>query len=115
MAAYPSHGISLGSTRKPENDYLDDISSSGVLHSRKFHSKQYVRLNIVHPGLTGQQFADLKATYTAGPKDTYTGVTWQTDSPQTTYSVQFLAPPETVNNIGNNRFDVAVSLRGWVA
>lgn len=114
MADLSVYSIAIdGSTRKAENQYLDDISSSGTLHSRKLHSKEYVRLNVIYPGMTGQEFADLKAIYTADPKATHTGITWQTDSPQTTYSAQMLSTPETVTNHGNNRFDVAVSLRGW--
>ena len=115
MAAYPSYSIGLGSTRAPESGWLDDISDAGTMHSRQMHGSQYYRFQIVHPGLSGQQYADLLATYAAGPRDTYTGFTYHTESPALTYSVQFTTPPETTTNHGGDVYDVTVQLRGWVA
>ena len=114
MAAYPSYAVALASTPTPENDYIDDVSSSGLLHSRQFHDKIYTNFDVIHPGLTGQQFYDLRQTYISGPRDTYTGFTWYTSSPAESYSVQFTAPPEIAANHGNDRYDVRVQLRGWV-
>ena len=115
MAAYPSYGIKMESQRMPENTFRDDLSSSGVLHSRTMHSKQYYIFEIVHPGLTGQQYADLFSSYTGDPRGTWTGLSWHTSSPSETYSVIFIEPPRVIRNHGNNRFDVAVKLRGWAA
>lgn len=115
MAAYPSHSIGLGSTRTPESGWSDQISDVGTMHSRVLHAKQYYRFEIIHHALTGQQYADLLATYAAGPRDTYTALTYHTESPALVYSVQFIGPPQTTENHGNNTFDVTVPLRGWVA
>ena len=113
MAAYPSHGVILSSTRTPENIYRDDVSDSGVMFSRRLRTVQYYRFQVVH-NLTGQQYAALMTTFQAGPRDTYTGFTYHLESPALTYSVQFTAPPQTTTNHGSDRYDVTVYLRGWV-
>lgn len=111
MAAYPSYTIGLGSTQELESGWSNDIASSGSLHSRQFHSQQYYRWTLVHPGLTGTQYEALLATYAAAPRAEHT-LTYRQESPQITYTVQFTAPPQIVSNYGGSKYDVIVQLRG---
>jgi hypothetical protein len=115
MAAYPSYSIGIGSSRNVENNYEDDISANGTMHSRLMHSRIYHRFSVVHPNLTGQEYSDLLTTYANNFRATMTGFTYHDESPAVSYSVQFLEPPKIAANLGSNRFDVMVSLRGWVA
>ena len=111
MAAYPSHAILLGSTQDLESGWKDSISSSGTLHSVQLHGKQYFLFKLIHQ-LTGAQFETLLVTtYGADPKATHT-LTYRAESPQITYSVTFLSPPQITVNHGNGKYDVEVILRG---
>ena len=112
MAAYPSYNVLLTSEPTPESGWLDDIADAGSMHSRRQHSKQYVRFTVIHH-MTGQQYQDLLDTYAAGPRDEYTAFTFHTSSPQTTYTVQFIEVPAISRSLGNNKFEVTVNLRGW--
>lgn len=114
MADYPSYTTGIGSRRTLESRHIDDFASSGTMHSRLMHSKQYFQFSVIHPGLTGVQYQALKDLYESGPRDTWTNFTWHNVSPAEVYSVIFTGPPQTVVNHGNNLFDVRVELRGWV-
>lgn len=115
MAAYPSYSVGINSRRSLENNYRDDLSGNGTMHSQLMHSRLYHRFDVVHHNLTGQQYSSLLTTYANNFRVAMTGFAWHDESPAVTYTVQFLGPPEISQNLGNNRFDVAVSLRGWVA
>jgi hypothetical protein len=112
MANYPSHTISIDSVPKKEGGISDDFSEPGTQHSRTFHSRQYYRFPITHPSLTQAEVDALDALYEAGPRDFYT-LTYYNVSPQVTYNVKFLHPPEITVNHGNGRFQVEVLLRGY--
>lgn len=111
MAAYPSYSIGLGSTQEPESGIEDDFSQSGLQHARIFHGRQYYRFRLVH-SLTLAQWNSLFATYAAGPRDDYT-FTYISQSPQVTYTVKFLEPPQITENRGLDRFEVQTLLRGY--
>lgn len=111
MATYPSYGISLESQRVPESGIEDDFSQPGTQHSRTLHSQQYYRFRVIH-NLTVTELATLEAFYDAGPRTAHT-FTYREYSPQQTYTVKFLAPPEVVRNQGGNRVQVEVNLRGY--
>lgn len=110
MAAYPSYDIFLRSAMEEESGVEDDFAESGPQHSRIFHSQSYYRFSVYHM-LTLAQLQSLHATYAAGKRDDYT-LTFYDESPQQTYTVKFLGPPQRIENIGNNRFIVEVPLRG---
>ena len=111
MADYPYTAHLLDSRQELESGIDDDFSQPGIQHSRIFHSRQYYRFKVIH-SLTLAQFNSLLATYAAGPRDEYT-FQYHSTSPQTTYTVKFLAPPEIVENIGLSRFFVESNLRGY--
>ena len=111
MAAYPSLPIGLDSSQTPESRFSIDIDESGGFHSRSFHSAQYYRFSITHPGITAAQWNSLLTTYAGNPTGTYT-LTFRNESPVVTYTVRFLDPPEISQNHGNNQYDVSVRLRG---
>ena len=111
MANYPSHNILLDSSIEPEQGIVDDFSEGGIQHSRTYHSQQYWRFRLYH-SLTLAQYNSLLATYAATPRDFFT-LTYYDQSPQVTYNVKFLAPPEIVDNFGSNRVRVRVDLRGY--
>ena len=78
----------------------------------QLHGKQYFQFRLVHQ-LTGTQFETLLVTtYGADPKATHT-LTYRSESPQITYSVKFLSPPQITVNHGNGKYDVEVILRGF--
>ena len=110
MANYPSYPILLGSTLDEEVGVLDDFSVAGTMHSRIVHSQSYYRMMLVHQ-LTRAEYNSLHATYLAGRRDTYT-LTYFTESPLVTYSVQFTGPPVITQNLGADQFFVQVPLRG---
>ena len=110
MAAYPSYEILLGSGFEEEAGVADDYSQAGSQHSRLMHSQPYYRFNLLH-ALTLAEWNSLRATYTAGRRDTYT-LTYFSESPSVTYSVKFTGPPVIVENIGLGNFFVSVPLRG---
>ena len=111
MANYPSHSILLDSTRELESGEVDDFSQAGIQHSRTFHSQQYYRFRLVH-SLTLAEFESLLTTYSATPRGWYT-LTYHSVSPQVTYQVKFLQPPQPVENLGDGRLRVDVDLRGY--
>ena len=111
MANYPAHDILLDSSQELESGWSDSISTSGTLHSRQMHGKQYYRFNLLHH-LTGTEFETLLATYAAGPRDVYT-LSYRTESPVITYSVQFQDAPQINTNIGGDKYECAVELRGF--
>ena len=111
MAAYPTYAILLGSTQKIEKGWRDTTSSSGTLHSRQLHGQNYYQFSLLH-SLTGTEYETLLATFNAGPRDTYT-LAYRTESPLITYSVTFTGPPQITRNIGGNRYEVRVPLRGF--
>ena len=110
MAAYPSYGILLSSQQERESSWQDDVADSGQLSSRQMRSLNYYQFTLSHH-MTVIQYRALATTYAAGPRDTYT-LTYLTESPQVTYSVQFVAPPQIINNRGGDKFVVQVVLRG---
>lgn len=110
MAAYPSYGILLESRNEAESSWRDSVSESGSLHSREMRSADYYRFTLIH-NMTAAEFNALRATYDAGPRDTYT-LTYATESPQITYSAKFTAPPQKIKNHGGGRYTVRVQLRG---
>jgi len=110
MAAYPSYDILLGSRQERETSWQDDVAESGLLSSRQLRSQEYFLFTLRHH-LTLAQYQSLLTTFSAGPRDTYT-LTYLTESPQVTYSVTFIAPPQVVDNYGADRFTVLVTLRG---
>jgi|GEM_PF-3858834 len=110
MAAYPSYDILLGSSIEEESGVEDDFAETGTMHSRLYHSEPFFRFQLQH-ALTLAQYNSLKATYTAGRRDVHT-LTYFTESPQVTYSVQFTGPPVIVGNVGGDLYFVNVPLRG---
>ena len=111
MAVYPSYPILLASTQDEEAAGIqDDFSQPGGQHSRIFHSQSYYRFSLIH-NLTLAEWNTLFATYTAGPRDEYT-LTYHIESPAVTYAVKFTDVPEIIRNLGGDRFDVRVPLRG---
>ena len=110
MAAYPSYGILLGSSREEESGVEDDFTPAGTMHSRIFHSVSHYRFRLIHQ-LTLAQFKALKATYDAGKRAEYT-LTYLVESPAVTYTVKFTGPPQIVSNLGLDRFYVEVPLYG---
>jgi hypothetical protein len=110
MASYPAYPILLDSSQEPEDGYDDDFSQPGIQHSRLMHASQYYAFNLLH-NLTMAEFNSLFATFTAGPRDTYT-LTYHVESPAATYSVKFTDPPEVTRNHGNGRFTVVSRMRG---
>ncbi len=111
MAAYPSHAILLDSAQKLEKGWRDTTSSSGTLHSRQLHGKNYYQFDLLH-NLTGTEYESLLALHDADPRATHT-LSYRTESPLITYTVTFTAQPEIVRNHGGNRYDVRVKLRGF--
>ena len=109
MANYPAYNILLESTKEEEAGIVDDYSQAGTQHSRTFYTGYY-RFMLVHQ-LSVTEFNSLKATYDAGPRDTYT-LTYYSESPVATYSVKFTGPPQITQNLALNRMFVSVPLRG---
>lgn len=113
MAAYPSYAISVDSRQELESGVDDDFSQTGTHHSRILHSQQYYRFTLFHD-ITRTQFASLLATYAAGKRDTYTLSYYDHGtSPETTFSVKFIAAPRITDNQGGERVRVEVRLRGF--
>lgn len=111
MAAYPSYPILLGSSQKPEKGWRDTTASSGSLHSRQLHGKNYYQFSLIH-SMTKAEFRALSDLYDAGPRTVQT-LTYLSESPIVTYSVTFTAPPEIVSNIGGDHYMVRATLRGF--
>jgi len=112
MANYPAYAVSLESVPELESGVGDDVSQSGIQHSRIFHGKQYYRFAITHPNVSQADYDTLLALYAAGPRDTYT-YSHYTTSPLTTFSVKFTQPPMQTVNHGGGRFQVQSFLRGF--
>ena len=110
MAAYPSYGILLESSRESESKWRDTVSEAGSFHSRQLRSTEYLRFQLTHV-MTTQDFRALETTYRAGERDTYT-LTYFEESPQVTYSVKFTGPPQITKNHRGGLHTVKVSLRG---
>jgi hypothetical protein len=111
MAAYPSYPILLGSTQKPEKGWRDTTASSGSLHSRQLHGKNYFQFSLLH-SMTKAEFRALSDLYDAGPRTVHT-LTYLSESPIVTYSVTFTAPPEITSNVGGDHHMVRSTLRGF--
>jgi hypothetical protein len=111
MAAYPSYPILLGSTQKPEKGWRDTTSSSGTLHSRQLHGKNYLQFSLLH-NMTNVEFRALADLYAAGPRDVHT-LSYLAESPLVTYSVVFTAPPAITTNLGGDKYTVQATLRGF--
>lgn len=109
MANYPAYDILLDSTKEEEAGIVDDYSQAGTQHSRTFYTGYY-RFTLYHQ-LSVAQFNSFKATYDAGPRDTYT-LTYYDESPVATYSVKFIGPPQITQNLALNRVFVSAQLRG---
>jgi hypothetical protein len=62
--------------------------------------------------LSGAEYESLLSTFNAGPRDIYT-LSYRTESPLITYSVTFTGPPQIVRNVGGDRYEVRVPLRGF--
>ena len=116
MAAFPSY-VKTGTKTKMtlESGWSDTVSTAGTLHSRQFHNQQFYGIDLIWPGATGQLFNDLLVLYAASPRATFTGYSYYASSPALVLSVKMTAPPQIVENHGGDRYDVLVSLRGWVA
>ena len=115
MAAFPSYvKLGTGTSLDPESGWKDTVSDAGTLHSRQLHGRQYWRVGIVWPGVSGQLFNDLRVLYESDARATFTGFNYYLSSPTLTLSVIMTSPPEIIRNYGGDKYDVSVQLRGWV-
>lgn len=111
MAAYPALPVGIESMVEEESSYIDTFSVSGSQHSRLMRSSAYYEFTLIHPAITDAEYDSLRATYAAGPRSSYT-LTYRAVSPQITYTVKFIEPPQIVKNHGGGRYDVKVKVRG---
>jgi hypothetical protein len=110
MSNYPSYGLTLDSDIKPESEFEDDFSQSGIQHSRQFRSQTYYELDLVHV-LTLAQFNTLTAFYEAEPRAEHT-VVYHVESPAVTYTAKFTGKPHISRNLGGDKFKVVSPMRG---
>lgn len=112
---YLPYNIGVGSTMEPDaRGIADDFAQGGTQHSRTFHSRQYFFWTLVH-FLSQVEFDALAADYDANPRTTRTFV-WPPEddtSPETTYTVKYLARPLQVQKRGVDLWVVTVRLRGY--